>query len=296
MALRRTRASTDGSCATSWSSHEGSRGRDRPGFPGRVSESCHCLSLLLCFLLRAMEPRARRWNRTGFPAVEGQGGKGSPRNAGRHRRTPSGARRFRFLRGSSPRPLSARVLPGQVPGHGGAFRGIDGAGERADYGLVRRCGGWAFWISGSDLERAAGSGPAGSTGGSTRRQRTTIWGECSGECRAEAISIAESCFGGTVFVRADPVRADPVEPDCVGAISVYTVSFRAISSRAGSFKSNSKDAGFGGTVDFSADAQASGNWQRTFFGSGAGSGRAREGRRPGRTEETWRRGYQRPAS
>ena len=58
----------------------------------------------------------------------------------------------------------------QIPGYRGAFRGIDCAGKRGGYGMVRGSRRRPIRISGVDLEWPAGRGRAGSIGGSASCQ------------------------------------------------------------------------------------------------------------------------------
>src|SRR5580693_8432983 len=151
------RDSTDGLCATNWSRNEGSCCRAWSSFNARASGSGDC------FFLCATEPGARHWTGTDLHSVQGQSGKSSAGHAGRHGGTASSAGWFCDVGGSSPGPLSARLLPGQVPGDGDTLGRIDCAGERGGYGLVCGSGDCPVWISAVDVERPAGSGLAGST-------------------------------------------------------------------------------------------------------------------------------------
>src|ERR1700683_5410933 len=102
--------STDGSCATSWSCHDAGEGEVPSSlFVGvAIGGRRHGL--------RASKLGAGRRIRTHVPAVEGGGGKSPEGNASAHGRAASGARRFRDAGGSSPGPLSARLLSVQVRG------------------------------------------------------------------------------------------------------------------------------------------------------------------------------------
>src|SRR5580700_8747701 len=123
MAWRRTRGSTDGSCATNWRSHEAGRLRIRPvswyeriaSHFSKRSFSKRSIGGGLGFLLRALELRAGKRIRAYVPPVEGHRGKSPETDASGHRRTSSGAGRFRHF-GSSLEPLSAWVLSIEVPG------------------------------------------------------------------------------------------------------------------------------------------------------------------------------------
>src|SRR5271157_917197 len=193
MGLRPTTDSMDGLCATNWSRNEGSRGGFGAGSHRRT------LGSAAVFVLRAIRLHARQRVGTDLPAVQSQGGESSTSDATRHGGPVTRAGWVRDFGRASAGPVSARLLPSQIPSYCGAFRGIDGTGKRAGDGLVCGSSCCPLGISGADLEWPAGNGPARSTRGSTGQQRTSPRRESSSERRVEAISLREILFGAVVI-------------------------------------------------------------------------------------------------